>query len=63
MKDVGPKDPQGYYIIKIPKKTKETIKELLNNVELIPIDNENILIRTKSRKTITKIIKKLNPKN
>lgn len=60
MKDVGPKDPQGYYLIKIPKKASDVIKELLDNVELIPIDDENLLIRTKSRKTIIKIIKKLN---
>lgn len=58
--DLGPKDPQGYYLIKTTKDRVEKIKGSLNNVELIPLDDENLIIRTKSRKTILKIIKALN---
>ncbi|ABN69717.1 hypothetical protein Smar_0610 [Staphylothermus marinus F1] len=56
---LGPRDPEGYYIVKAPQSLASIIvKRYRKQIELIEIGDE-IIIRTKSRRVALSIIKVL----
>jgi len=60
MSELGKRDPQGYYVIPADKKAIEYVKNLPN--VLIEDIGEVLLIKTKSRSTAMKILRKLKHK-
>jgi hypothetical protein len=60
MDTLGRRDPQGYYIVVIPKSKAKFLEEFKNDVEIVEVGSDAILIRSKSRGTLLKILKRLS---
>ncbi|GEM_PF-1593530 len=58
MDSLGRRDPQGYYIVVIPKTNTKVLEELKDRVEVIDVSNDRILIRSKSRRIILEILRR-----
>ncbi len=57
---LGPRDPEGYYVVRVPRKLlKNIMGKYGNKIKIIEI-GEEVLIRTKSRRIALGIIKMLN---
>ncbi|MEL9997318.1 MAG: hypothetical protein QXH99_02360 [Sulfolobales archaeon] len=60
MDTLGRRDPQGYYIVVIPKSKAKFLEEFKNDVEIVEVGNDEFLIRSKSRGILLKILKRLS---
>ncbi len=56
---LGPRDPEGYYVVRVPRKLLNNIMGRYGNRIKIIEMGEEILIRTKSRRIALSIIKML----
>ncbi len=56
---LGPRDPEGYYVVRAPRKLLNNIMGRYGNKIKIIEMGEEILIRTKSRRIALSIIKML----
>jgi hypothetical protein len=46
MDTLGRRDPQGYYIVVIPKSKAKFLEEFKNDVEIVEVGSDEILIRS-----------------
>ena len=54
---LGPKDPEGYYVIRAPRNhLNQIVNKYGDAIEIIELGDE-ILIRTKSRRVALQIVK------
>ncbi|MCD6300689.1 MAG: hypothetical protein J7L82_01300 [Staphylothermus sp.] len=54
---LGPKDPEGYYVIRAPRNLlSQVVNKYGDAIEIIELGDE-ILIRTKSRRVALQIVK------
>jgi len=59
---IGPPSPNGYYILVLRKADLERLKTLKELEKLIvePLNDETVILKSKSRSVISKIVKILN---
>ena len=60
MDTLGRRDPQGYYIVVIPKSKAKFLEGFKNDVEIVEVGSDEFLIRSKSRGILLKILKRLS---
>ncbi len=53
--ELGPKDPQGYYVVQVPSCLREVVEKF--DGVLIEQLGDQLLVRTKSRRIALKILK------
>ncbi len=55
--DLGPRDPEGYYIVKIPRSLLDKVVRRYSDKIMIVEVGDEVLVRTKSRRIALHILR------